>query len=149
MNLKTSIKGTLTIRIYDEENLIEELNSNLIVNGGRTWLKDLLTNNTAAFVSYIRIGTSNATANTSNTSVTGASPDFTKSVTPSFSGDVVKYSFQILTSEANGVGINEFGLFLNNNVMIARVNRTPAQGPIPKTSSIRIEGDWKWTLTFN
>lgn len=142
----SGIKGKLTLNVYKDGELIETMvDNNLIVNAGKAWVMDLLKNNTSLFVEKIRIGSSSTAAAVTDTSVTGFSPDFTKNVTPIVTGYVCNYSFTIGTSEANGNTIAEYGLLLDDGTMIARVVKTP----IPKDSSIAIEGAWEWSVYFN
>lgn len=56
----------------------------------------------------------------------------------------IEYEFTILTSEANGKAIREFGLLCADNTLFARKTRATA---INKESDIEINGFW--TLTFS
>lgn len=140
------IKGKLTLNIFKDGELIETMvDKNLIVNAGQAWVMDLLKNDTALFVEKIRIGSSSTAPAVTDTGVTGFSPDFTKNITPIVTGNVCSYNFTISTSEANGNTIAEYALLLDDDTMIARVVKTP----IPKDSSISIEGAWEWSIYFN
>lgn len=145
-NQFAGIKGKLTLNIFKDGELIETMvDDNLIVNAGQSWVMDLLKNNTSLYVNKIRIGSSSTAPAVTNTGVTGFSPDFTKNITAIVTGNVCSYNFTIDTTEANGNTIAEYGLLLDNNTMIARVVKTP----IPKNSSISIEGNWQWSVYFN
>lgn len=140
------IKGKLTLNVFKDGELIETMvDNNLIVNAGQSWVMNLLKNDTPLYVEKIRIGSSSIAATVSDTNVTGFSPDFTKNITAVVTGNVCSYNFTIDTTEANGNTIAEYGLLLDDNTMIARVVKTP----IPKNSTISIEGNWEWSIYFN
>lgn len=146
MKQKSGIKGRLTLNVFKDGELIDTLiDDNLIVNAGQSWVLDLLSNNTSLFAQYIRIGSSDTAAAVTDTSVTPFSPDFTKTITPIVTGNACSYTFTIGTSEANGNTIVEYGLFLDDDTMIARVVKTP----IPKDNTISIQGTWDWSIYFN
>lgn len=61
----------------------------------------------------------------------------------SWYGYQVQFDWELLTTEANGHSISEFGLITGNNSLFSRKSRS---SPIIKQSDISIEGSWIITL---
>lgn len=135
--------GELAGRIVDRH-LIERWDGkNLIVNGAKTQLAHLLGGDTTGRpITKIGFGTNGAAPNVNNTALTGA---FVKAVsTPTYpAANQVRFPFTLLTSEANGISIIEFGLLSTDDTLFSRRVRTTA---IVKDNTISFSGTW--TISF-
>jgi hypothetical protein len=134
------LRGEFRMRVYRKGVLIEAYEDrNLIVNGARSAIARLISGDgTGKNINRIAFGTGNAAPSPDNTAITGA---FVKNLTGySFpmTGQVL-FSWNLLTTEANGKGILEFGLLCADNTLFARKIRTK---PLEKDSDISIEGQW-------
>lgn len=116
---------------------------NLIVNGAKTQLAHLLGGDTTGRpVTKIGFGTNGAAPNVSNTALTGAFVKNTGTATYPTSTQV-QFPFTLLTSEANGLSIIEFGLLSTDNTLFSRRVRGSA---IVKDNTISFSGTW--TISF-
>ena len=116
--------------------------NNLVVNGGRTAVVNLLGAATSGKqLTKLSVGTNNTAPIGTDTAITGA---FTKSLGtvsyPTISS--VKFDFQLGAGDANGIGIREFGLVCTDNTLFARKTREL----ISKNSDIILNGSW--TISF-
>jgi len=116
--------------------------NNLVVNGGRTAVVSLLgAGGTTKQLTKISVGTNGTAPVGTDTDITGA---FTKSLGtvsyPSISS--VKFEFQLGSTEANGIGIREFGIVCSDDTLFARKTREI----INKNSDIILNGSW--TISF-
>jgi len=116
--------------------------NNLVVNGGRTAVVSLLgAGGTTKQLTKLSVGTNGTAPVGADNSITGA---FTKSLGtvsyPTISS--VKFEFQLGTTEANGIGIREFGIVCSDDTLFARKTREL----INKNSDIILNGSW--TISF-
>ncbi len=115
---------------------------NMIVNKGLEDITKILGLDLAG-ITKIGVGTNGTAPAPGDTALTNA---FTKTLDghtyPNTTS--IEYEFTILTSEANGKAILEFGLICPDNTLFARKTRATA---INKESDIEINGFW--TLTFS
>lgn len=137
-------KGKVSLKIFDQDKLIKEFKgNNLVVVGGREALAhlaggDVGTTPNQNFCTEFGVGTD-------DTAVTDADSGLTSAFTKSFDSvtypnpGTVQFNFIITTAEANGLAINEFGLFTEDGTLFARI----VVSEINKTNSIRIEGNWQ------
>jgi len=131
-------------RWVSRKRLIERWDgNNLIVNGSKAQLAHLLAGDTTGRpVTQIGFGTNGAAPNVNNTALTGA---FVKNTgTPTYpTSSQVRFPFTLLTSEANGLAIIEFGLLCTDNTLFSRRVRGAA---INKDNTISFSGTW--TISF-
>lgn len=137
MNIKGKIKIVATnVKTGQVVDIFED--QNLVVKGGRVAVTALLkgdfTNNN---VSKIGFGTGSQIPTMSDTDLTGKFVKNLNGGIPDGEGSIV-FSFSLLENEANGMAIQEMGLFTAGNVLFARKNRSL----INKTSDIRFDGTW-------
>lgn len=116
--------------------------NNLVVNGGRTAVVNLLGAATAGKqLTKLSVGTNGTAPVGTDSAITGA---FTKSLGlvtyPTISS--VKFDFQLGAADANGIGIREFGLICTDNTLFARKTREL----INKNADIILNGSW--TISF-
>ncbi|CAB4137078.1 hypothetical protein UFOVP326_2 [uncultured Caudovirales phage] len=93
-------------------------------------------------VSRFGVGTNGTAPAAGNTGLTGAITKTVDAVTYPVAGSVA-FSFSLLTGEANGMAIMEFGLFTASGVLYARKTRL---SPLAKESDISLSGTW--TIAF-
>jgi len=142
---KLTIKGVFYLeKICAKTGKILEIytDNNLVVNGGRTAVTNLLGAATSGKqLTQIAFGTNNTAPSGSDTAITGA---FTKALGavsyPTISS--VKFDWTLGASEGNGLGIREVGLLCTDNTLFARKTREL----ISKNSDIILNGSW--TISF-
>jgi len=142
---KLTIKGVFYLeKICAKTGKILEIytDNNLVVNGGRTAVTNLLGAATSGKqLTQIAFGTNNTSPAGSDTAITGA---FTKALGavsyPTISS--VKFDWTLGASEGNGLGIREVGLLCTDNTLFARKTREL----ISKNSDIILNGSW--TISF-
>lgn len=136
--------GTLEMSVYRSGVLVEKIvEKNLIVDAAKALLAHLLGGDTVGkFVSKIGFGTNGAAPNVGNTGLTGAFVKATGAVTYP-AANQVRFAFTLLTSEANGLSIIEFGLFSGDDTLFSRRVRGSA---ILKDNTISFSGTW--TISF-
>lgn len=128
-------RGGALIETVDEKNIIVDLSKQIHA-------KLLGGNVTNQSVTKIGFGTSGAAAAAGNTALTGAFIKALDSVTYPATNKV-QFNFSLLSTEANGTAILEFGLFTGDTTLYARRIRTAA---LNKDSDISLSGSW--TITF-
>lgn len=116
--------------------------NNLVVNGGRTAVVNLLGAATSGKkLTKLSVGTNNTAPVGTDAAITGA---FTKALGiptyPTISS--VSFPFQLGAGDANGIGIREFGLVCTDNTLFARKTREL----INKNADIILNGSW--TISF-
>lgn len=118
------------------------LDNNLVVNGGRTAVVNLLGAATSGKqLTKLSVGTNGTAPIGTDTAITGAFTKALGTVTyPTISS--VKFDFQLGAGDANGIGIREFGLICTDNTLFARKTREL----ISKNSDIILNGSW--TISF-
>lgn len=136
--------GIFQMRVYDAAGcLVEEYeDNNLIVNGGRDAIADLIGSGDAdKVVDTISFGTNGSSPVLTDNAITGAFDKGVNGVTYPATGKV-QFAWSLELAENNGVTIREYGLKTNDGTLFARKIRSE----INKTSSIRLEGTW--TIIF-
>ncbi|MDR2516222.1 MAG: hypothetical protein LBC88_02440 [Spirochaetaceae bacterium] len=134
------IRGFFRVKVYRKGKLIETFeDSNLIVKGARTALEQLVAGNAAGkSINRIAFGTSGSVPTPDDTAITGPFvKPFSGVSFPDTGG--VEFSWDLLSTEANGKTIMEFGLLCADGTLYARRHRTTA---INKDSDIALEGQW-------
>lgn len=135
--------GTLELRVYRRGSLIDAWrDENLIVNNARDMLARLVAGDGAGeAVAEIGFGSGSSPASPDDTALTGA---YTRSLTGHDYPEPgqVRFKFSLATSEANGIGIREFGLITAGGNLFSRKVR----GLIEKNDDISFEGSW--TIIF-
>jgi hypothetical protein len=116
--------------------------NNLVVNGGRAAVTNLLGSGTSGKqLTKISFGTNGTAPAGSDTAITEA---FTKSLGavtyPTISS--VSFAWTLGASEGNGLGIREVGILCTDNTLFARKTRAL----IDKNSDIILNGSW--TISF-
>lgn len=145
--------GHLIVDVFKHERLVDRFEEryllerwegrNLIVNGAKTQLAHLLGGDTTGRpVSQIGFGTNGTPPVVTNTALTGAFIKNTGTVSYPASNQV-RFAFSLLTSEANGISIIEFGLLSTDNTLFSRRVRGSA---IVKDNTISFSGTW--TISF-
>jgi hypothetical protein len=145
-----SMRGEFHVQIYRGGKIIEDYGSqNLIVEGAREIMAYLLSGAEGKSISKIALGTSGSIPDPSDTIITNA---FIKEISgysyPAL-GEV-EIEWHLLTTEANGLAIREFGLLSEEGVLFARKIRekevggekVPAEA-IYKEEDISIDGQWR------
>jgi len=145
---RQELRGILECKVYrhaggDKELVDEFIEKNLIVNGARNQMARLIAGEFAGrSIAKIAFGTGNAAPAVEDVGLTGA---FVKDVSgfafPSMGQ--VTISWELLTTENNGMAILEFGLVCDDDTLFSRRVRA---NPIHKESDISIEG--LWTIIF-
>jgi hypothetical protein len=142
MNDTMNIKGVFTLRVIDAKTgqLLEEyIDRNLVVNGGRTAVTRLLGGDVAnRSITKIAFGTNGNAPAAADNAITNS---FVKPLGalsyPTINS--VKWEWTLEENEGNGIGIREYGLLCNNDVLFARKTREV----INKNTSIRLVGTWE------
>lgn len=138
-----NLKGSFYLEIIKNGIIVEKyVDNNLVVNGGRNAVMELLGNATAGKrLTKLSVGTNSTAPTPSDTAITNAFVKNLGTVSyPTISS--VKFEFSIGAGEANGIGINEFGLLCLDNTLFARKTRET----INKNSDIILNG--AWTISF-
>lgn len=131
--------------------LYEYVDENLVVNLGRTNMVKLLGGDAAGLVvTKIGVGTGSTAATAADTGLTGA---YVKLLNTAGTSNIytlvsnvakVTFGYQFDTSEANGMSIQEFGLYNSASVLVARKVLSSA---IAKNSSFAVSGTWTLSIT--
>lgn len=134
------IQGVFRLNVWKKGKLIETYEDhNLIVSGAKEALTKLLAGQgVGKNLTSIGFGTNGNVPLPEDTALKDA---FVKDVTKiSFpSAGQVEFSWDLLTTEANGKEIIEFGLLLQDGTLFSRKTRAR---PISKDSDIALEGQW-------
>lgn len=137
--------GAVFFEVYKDDQLVSTVDdSNLVVNLGKKNVSRLLGGDvTGKAITQIGIGTNGADTALTDTTLTNL---FKKAITSVSYPDAqsVRFEFDILADEGNGITIRELGLFDSSDVLFARKVRA---GEIVKDSTVRIVGSW--TITVN
>jgi hypothetical protein len=137
---RSALRGILRYTVFKKGVAVEKFeDDNLIVNGARFQMARLVAGNvTGRNIDRIAVGTSGDVPAITDTEI--AAP-FIKAV-DGFDypeNGQVQIRWKLLTSEANGKEIREFGLLTADGMLFARRIRDK---PIFKESDISIEGEW-------
>lgn len=138
-------QGMLEIIVKRKGVVIEhDVDHNLVVNAARVNMAQLVAGQGARkTITRVGVGTNGTAPSPEDTMLTGA---FVKPIS-SFSyptSTSVKFDFEILESEANGLSIVEFGLICDDGSLFAR--RTRSGKVIDKSDDLEIYG--YWTILF-
>lgn len=130
--------------VFRRGQLIERVREkNLVVDAGKAPMARLLGGTvTGNSVTTIGFGTSGTTPALGNTALTGAFTKALGTIDYPVAGQV-RFAFSLLTSEANGLAILEFGLFTGAGALFARKTRTTA---LNKDVDLSLTGTW--IITF-
>jgi hypothetical protein len=132
--------GEFYMRVYKKGILIEDYEDhNIIVNGARSAVSRLVSGNgVGKEINRIAFGVGGAVASPDNTAI--SSPYVKSFIGYSYplEGQVL-FLWDLLTSEANGKSIMEFGLICGDGTLFARKTR---KKPLEKDSDISAEGQW-------
>ncbi len=136
--------GLFELRVFRRGALIEEwTDRNLVVDNYKVTHARLLGGDvTNRSVTKISVGTNGTSPAAGNTAITDPFTKAVSSVTYPATNQVC-FAFSILTTEANGKAIMEFGLLTAGDLLYARKSRTAA---LNKESDISFSGTW--TITF-
>lgn len=139
------VKGIFYLEILDENgNIIEKYEDrNLIVNGGRSAIMQLIGGGGTGTkeVTNIGFGTDGANPIITDTALTNPFSKAVDSVTYP-ANDSVQFNFSLAAGENNGVTIREFALICADGSLFSRKIRAA----IEKTAAISLNGTW--TITF-
>jgi hypothetical protein len=146
-------KGSMVIKIYRGDKLLStEKIDNLIVNGGKNALANLLgSNGTGKNIAAVGIGDGNAVATATDTGLTNAvtvTLDETRIATGLEAEDgstfdaanIVQFHFTFPKATAVGLEVKEYGLFCSDGTMFSRIVRGAS---FIKTDIDSIRGFWQ------
>jgi hypothetical protein len=141
------ISGHFKCRVIDivTGKVVHEIDEpNLVVDTGKQVVAKAL-GNLGAYGAKIGVGTGTTAAAAGDTGLTGA---FIKALTGTAvnATNTIQFSYDITSSEANGMTIGEFGLFDNSGTPVL-IARKVLSSTIAKTSSFALQGTW--TITVN
>lgn len=144
MELKdiSTVRGSLIYTVYKNGKAIEHVEDhNLVVNGGRTRLAELISGKSNAFVTQIGFGEGVDNPDPEDTALEN---QYLIDITDAeVQGQSAIFHWYLDENSANGMDIREFGLFARDGVMVTHQQRGKVIG---KWSDITIEG--KYILTF-
>lgn len=135
------LQGIFRLKVFKKGKLIETYeDTNLIVSGAKEALAHLLAGQgTGKNLTSIGFGVNGNVPLPEDTALKNAFvKDVTKITFPS--AGHVEFSWDLLTTEANGKEIIEFGLLLQDGTLFSRKTR---KKPISKDSDIALEGQWE------
>jgi len=150
------LHGKLSYTVYRNKAPIERFeDSNLIMDAMRfkmiriiagDLLEDAESDIAGLAINHIEIGTNRGGLSSGNTEITGPFPIAIKGHEYPGVGQArhfVRFLWELLESEANGMAISEFGLVTDDGSLFARRTR---ERPLYKESDISIEGEWVVSL---
>jgi hypothetical protein len=137
---RIGMRGIFTFRIYRQGRLIKTYqDKNMITDGAREVAARLVSGaGTGKTITHIAFGTGGSPAQPSDMVITGAYTKAIESVSYPALGQV-QFNWNLLTTEANGMDIFEFGLICADGTLYARKVRDRA---FPKGSDFALEGEW-------
>lgn len=142
LNDSNSVNGAIVYDIFKNGVLIEHVEDhNLVVNGGRTRLAQLISGKSTSFITQIGFGTGSV-----NPSLEDTTLDNLRTINISSSavdGQSVTFNWFLDENTCNGMNITEFALFASDGVMITHQVRGRVIG---KDVDITVSG--KYILTF-
>lgn len=142
MSDKTGLVGKLKLVIRKHGQVIEiDDDDNLVMDGPRSDFASCLAGVAVTILplTHIAIGTNGTAPTGQDNTITGAFIKPLLTVTRP-SPMIVVCTFQILSGDANGLSIREFGLRRSDGSLYAR--RTRNGKVIEKDSDIEIDGQW-------
>lgn len=138
-----NIKGVFEMKIYKAGILIEKyVDENMIMNVAKGALAKLIAGDGLnKVITKIGFGTNGSGPTPDDTGLTDA---YVKPLSGHSYPQVnqVKFTWSLLTTEANGKQIREVGLICSDNTLFARKTR----GVIEKADDISLDGSW--TIIF-
>jgi len=140
--MKLKAKGRFYMEVIDiaSGDVIDRFDGkNLVVNSGILNVCHLLGGDVAGHaLTTIKVGTNPTAPALTDTAITGA---FSKAIdSVAYVGNnIVQFIYSIDGTEANGITIQEAGLFNSAGVLFARKTRSA----IVKTSAIALQGVWE------
>jgi hypothetical protein len=140
--MKLKAKGRFYMEVIDiaSGEVIDRFDGkNLVVNSGILNVCHLLGGDASGHaLTTIKVGTSPTAPALTDTTITGA---FSKAIdSVAYVGNnIVQFIYSIDGTEANGITIQEAGLFNSAGVLFARKTRSA----IVKTSAIALQGVWE------
>lgn len=137
MRDKFKLKGTVRLKIYENGVLIDEhVGSNLVVDRGYEMLFQRIVTNTAVTIDMVGVGSDGTAPASDNTDL--ATP-FMKTITSItlITPTSFKCDFTIGSGDANGITIQEFGLFMFGMLFARKTGINIAKNP-----TISISGEW-------
>lgn len=143
--LMFKISGSFELRVWrGDELLMRERDSNLVVNGIRSSLAQLLGAGLPdRTIGRFGVGTSFDAPLVTDVALTGGY-DRTLLGFDHPQPEQVRFMWALDYAEANGLAIQEFGLLTLDGTLVARKVRGAA---IAKTSDIRLDGTWTLQLS--
>jgi hypothetical protein len=142
MNFREYIgmRGVFNLRIYRHGKLVETYrDNNLIVDNAREVAARLISGAGAGRnITSIAFGASGSTPQPGDTAITEAYTKGVESVSYPAAGHA-EFRWNLLTAEANGLDIFEFGLICGDGTLYARKVRDRA---FPKNADFALEGEW-------
>lgn len=142
MNSLINLRGEVLIKIKDIQGTIlkEYKGRNLIVNGGKTAVTNLLINSpsiTDYMPQSISFGTSNTPPTVADTTITNAfNVLITSATSPVYNAAV--FTATLGANDYNGETIEEIGLMRGDGTLFARF----LTGSVEKSSSITMSVEW-------
>jgi hypothetical protein len=136
----TGMRGLFTLRMYRRGRLLETYrDNNLIVDGAREIAAQLISGLGAGrTITSIAFGTNGSLPLSEDTAITEPYTKAIESVSYPALGQV-EFHWDLLTTEANGKDIFEFGLVCGDGTLYARKVRDNA---FPKIADFALEGEW-------
>ena len=136
-----NLKGQVTIEVVCAHTgvvLEKYVDANLVVNGGRTAVMQLIgAANAGKQLTKFGVGTNGTAPTGADNALTGSFVKPLGAVSyPTISS--VKFDWNLGASEANGIDIRELGIFCNDDTLFARKTREL----INKNSDIILNGSW-------
>jgi len=140
------MKGTLKYTVFQNGIPVEDVEErNLIVMSGRSQLARLLGGDVnGRSIEKISFGTNGTAALLADVNITNAYKKAITNVSYPQAGKV-KFDWNLLVTEANGMDILEFGLVCADDTLFSRRIRESGK-PINKEADISLEGSW--TIEF-
>jgi len=138
-----TLRGMFEVRVYRNGTLVEGYqDNNMILNMAKDALARLIAGAGAGkVVTQIGFGTNGAGPSPDDTALTTPFAKAVSGITYPVPGQV-KFSWNLATTEANGMVIKEFGLICSDATLFARKTR----GGIEKAADISLDGSW--TIIF-
>ena len=137
-----AVKGSIIYTVFKNGTPIEHVEDhNLVVNGGRTRLAELISGKDNRFITKIGFGTALNQPDLADSSLENLRTINISSA--AVEGSSVTFNWFLDADHCNGMNISEFGLFTSDSVMVTHQQRGRIIG---KEADITIEG--KYILTF-
>lgn len=132
------IRGSLIYTVYKNGVEIDHVEDhNLVVNGGRTRLAELISGKETRFITKIGFGTGGNSPQLTDTTLDNLR---TIEITSSaVSGQSVTFNWFLDENHCNGMNISEFGLFTSDDIMVTHQQRGRVIG---KEVDITIQGQY-------